>query len=85
MKLDSISITNYSFNCNKCKSTTTIKYETISGNIFCDKCIINSNIFKYKPYYTPIYIGDYSKLTFREFNFSEKIIQSQLNNIPLKK
>lgn len=85
MKLNSISITNYSFNCNNCKTTTTIKYETISGNIFCDKCLVNNNVYKYKPYYTPILIGDYSKITFREFENSEKIIQNQINNIQQKK
>lgn len=81
MKLNAIHITNYSFNCSNCKSTTTIKYETISGNHFCDKCILNANVIKIKQSYTPILIGDYNKITFREFKSSEDIVRNQITNL----
>lgn len=82
MKLTSIEISNFTRQCKSCQSSSiTIYYYTDSNSIFCEKCIMNQNIQKNKPNYTPSLIGNYDKLTFREFNSSLNIVEKQLKEL----
>lgn len=84
MKLNAIYITNYSFNCNHCQSITNIKYETISGNKYCDKCVLSTGVYKYKDNYIPTIIGDYSKINYKDIDVSLKFVENQIKNINKK-
>lgn len=84
MKLNAIYITNYSFYCSNCNLVTNVKYETISGKKYCDKCVLNNGVYKYKEVYTPTIIGDYLKTNYKDIDVSLKLVENQIKNMNKK-
>lgn len=80
--IEYINITNFANKCKFCNATSTIQY--IAETTFCENCLNTNLIYKKKSNYTPTFIGDYTKTTYKEFNQSLSILNNQLSQLKVK-